>query len=123
MENVITRAFIDEITKIASANPGVLSRAMGKLRSAGSSIGKGLHKYEDHIEVGGLGVLAAPGIDSMVARHRANKAGLADAHGHISEENIDKFRLIKEKYHAPVDVGGLGVLAAPSLAKIVGGHK
>lgn len=90
-------AMRDEITKIA----GVLQT---------------LAKWENPIEVGGLGVLAAPNIDNMIARHRAREAlGLASGE-EVPEEAIEQKRLIKERFHDPIEAGGLGILAAPLIA-------
>lgn len=65
------------------------------------------------VEVAGLGALAAPAVDNMVAKLRARRAGEKNLEGH----ELDKYRLIKEKYHDPIEVGGLGVLAAPYIHK------
>ena len=101
----------------ASEHLPKMAGVLDKAKALGGKALHTLHKYEDPIEVAGLGVLAAPGIDSMVARHRALKAGLGDGDGHVSEHDTDKYRLIKERFHDPVDVGGLGVLTAPLVAK------
>jgi len=130
-------AFLDEFEKIArmmqwgehiahGLQPGAVVKAPGILESA-ASLGrgamKGLHSLEDPIEVGGLGILAAPSLDNMIARRRARKAGLADEHGEVSEANLDRYRLIKGKYHDPIEAGGLGLLAAPIIAKRLHGGK
>jgi hypothetical protein len=75
------------------------------------------------IEVGGLGVLAAPSVDNMVARYRARKElGLGSA-DHVPDEAIEKKRLIKERYHDAIEAGGLGALALPSIGHMVShGH-
>lgn len=114
MNHRIWTSFFDELEKISSAVPtGIIS----KLKSGGSAALKAIHHAEDPIEVAGLGALAAPNIDNMIARRRALKAGLGDTHGHVSDESMDKYRVIKEKYHDPIEAGGLGVLAAPLIAK------
>lgn len=61
------------------------------------------------VEVAGLGLLAAPAVDNMVAKFRARRAGANAKDDHA----VDKFRVIKERFHDPVELGGLGVLAAP----------
>lgn len=73
-------------------------------------VAKYLARLGGRNEVAGLGVLAAPSVDDMVARVRAHRAGA----GH---EKLDDYRLIKEKYHAPFEVAGLGMLAAPYIGK------
>ena len=112
-------AFFDELTKIAFL--GELGHDIGvagkELVGLGGKALSAMHRYEDPIEVGGLGLLAAPNIDNMIARHRARSAGLAGEHGHVPDEAVDKYRLIKEKYHDPLEAGGLGILAAPLIAK------
>jgi hypothetical protein len=94
-------AFFDELEMLASngtLGPLVKQAASGLERAA---------------ELGGLGILAVPQIDTMIARHRATKAGISNPTSH----DIEKRRLIKEKWHAPVDVAGLATLAAPYLRK------
>lgn len=61
-------------------------------------------------EVAGLGVLAAPSVDDVIARIRARRAG-------AEEGELDKFRMLKEKYHGPIEIAGLGMLAAPYIGK------
>jgi hypothetical protein len=100
---MVYRAMRDEIAKIA----GVFSKVPGL---------QTLAKLENPIEVGGLGILAAPNIDNMIAKHRARRAlGLARG-AEVPEEAIEQKRLIKERFHDPVEVGGLGILAAPLIA-------
>lgn len=110
---IVHEAFLSELSKIASVPP---------LPGNPSRFTKLLHHtshLEDPIEVAGLAALAAPAIDNLQARHRARKAGLADADGHVSEHDMDKFRGMSEGAHEAIDVGGLGVLAAPSLSKMI----
>ena len=63
-------------------------------------------------EVAGLGVLALPGLDTLQAKARARLAGDRSEHG------AEKRQLMGEGAHAALDVGGLGMLAAPALAKL-----
>lgn len=91
--------------------------ASAKFAGALRSFGEFLHHYENPIEVAGLGYLAAPNLDNMQAKFRARRAGAVDASGHIPEEEIEKRRFIKERFHDPVEATGLGILAAPLVAK------
>lgn len=68
---------------------------------------------DGRVELAGLGVLAAPSLDNMQAKFRAKRHGTAD---------VDKYRLIKDKYHDAVEAGGLGVLAAPYIKSKLTGH-
>lgn len=61
-------------------------------------------------EVAGLGVLAVPGLDTLQSKVRARLAGDKTEHG------AEKRRLLGEGAHAALDVGGLGMLAAPEFA-------
>lgn len=81
-----------------------------KIGGVGQRIAQSMANLGGRNEVAGLGVLAAPSIDDMIARVRARRAGA----GH---EDLEKYRLIKEKYHAPFEVAGLGMLAAPYVGK------
>jgi hypothetical protein len=89
---------------------GVFDAVKGGLRS----VGQHLHNHEDAYELAGLGALAVPGLDSMQAHLRAGPGA--------SEHQIAKKRLLGENAHAAIDVGGLGVLAAPIAAKKMLGH-
>jgi hypothetical protein len=101
LNNITWTAFHDELTKIAG-----LAHALAEPLS-------------HPIEVGGLGVLALPSIDNMVARHRARKElGLASGE-HVPEEAIEKKRFIKERFHDPIEAGGLGALALPSIGHML----
>lgn len=99
-----TSAMRDELVKIALA--GRLGKALDVISHA-----------EGPIEVGGLGILAAPSLDNMQARFRARRAGLVDEHGEPTHAGMESKRLISEKYHDPIEAGGLGILASPYLAK------
>lgn len=106
MNPITEAAFLDELEKIAAVpgSPGLLRRAGGWLSTAAHPI-----------EVAGLGALAAPSADNMLAKHRARKAGLVDEAGRPTEEGIESKRLIKEKWHDPIEVAGLASLALPSI--------
>jgi hypothetical protein len=118
MDPITKAALFDELQKIAAgpvaeyvekmAPRGIVSRASGML-----------HRLTDPVEVGGLGVLAAPSVDNMIAKHRARKAGLVDEMGRPTEEGVESKRLIKEKWHDPIEAGGLGLLALPSIGSMV----
>ena len=84
-----------------------------------SSAAQFIERHEDPLEIAGLGYLAAPNIDNMQAKFRARRAGVADAHGHIPEEEIEKRRFIKERFHDPMEAGGLAALALPNVSKMV----
>lgn len=89
-------AFLSEFEKLA-LNPGV------------KRVLSGIHHMAEPLDVAGLGVLAAPSVDNMIAKRRAARAGIKSP----TSEDLDKYRLIKDKYHDAMEVGGLGVLAAP----------
>lgn len=92
---LLQQAFIDELEKIA----GVLSSVGQAIKSPGA---------RDHLtEIGGLGVLAVPGLDTLQAHARARLAGDKTPHG------AEKRRLLGEGAHAALDVGGLGMLMGP----------
>lgn len=96
MSQMISACF-DELLKIAEHKHA--SEGVTRLGAAG--------------ELAGLGILAAPQVDKLWAKHRARKAGALDAHGEISEKNLEKFRHISPKHDTAMDVAGLGILAAP----------
>lgn len=75
-----------------------------------------LHSNEGLHEIGGLGVLAIPGLDTIQAHLRAR------AEGDTSPEAIEKKQLLGEGTHSALDVGGLGYLMAPVAAKKALGH-
>ena len=78
-------------------------------KSIGRRIGEHLHKYENPYEVGGLGLLAGIGADRVQAHARAGKGA--------TDEQIEHKQLMGETGHAAADVAGLGILAAPLIAK------
>ncbi len=82
-----------------------------KIGGVGKNVAKYLANLSGRNEVLGLGVLAAPSVDDMVARLRARRAGSTN------HDDLEKYRLIKDKYHAPFEVAGLGMLAAPYVGK------
>lgn len=94
----------------AEKKAGVLGAVGGGLRRFGQQ----LHAHEDEIELAGLGALAVPGVDSLQARFRAGAGA--------SKEEVAQKRLMSGDVHSAVDVGGLGVLAAPIVAKKLLGH-
>jgi len=77
-------------------------------------IAQHLHTHEDAYELGGLGLLGAIGLDRLQAHARAGRG----AHEH----DIEKRQLMGESGHAGLDTLGLGVLAAPIVAKKYLGH-
>lgn len=64
-------------------------------------------------EVAGLGVLAAPGLDTMQAHVRARMAG------DKTPEGAEKRQFMGEAGHAAADVGGLGILMHPELKHLL----
>lgn len=78
------------------------------------SIARHLHNNEDAYELAGLGTLGAIGLDRLQAHARAGRG--ADEHA------IEKKQLLGESGHAALDTAGLGVLAAPIVAKKMLGH-
>jgi len=95
-------ALFDELEKISG------------VKSFGMNLAKKISGLGGRNEVLGLGLLAAPSADNMIAKVRARRAGVK---GPISEHKLDKFRMIKEKYHDAAEVIGLGMLAAPYVGK------
>ncbi len=67
-------------------------------------------------EVAGLGVLAAPGLDTMQAHARARLAG------DKAPGAVEKRQFMGETGHAVADVGGLGILMHPELKHLLGKH-
>lgn len=96
-------SFIDEFQKIALA-PGFLGSVGNALKSPAIR--------EHGTELAGLGILAAPGLDTLQARARARLAGDKSPGG------AEKRQLMGETGHALADVGGLGVLMGPEIAKL-----
>lgn len=89
---------------------------MGKMGGALQRIGQHLHDKEGLHEVLGLGTLAVPGLDTIQAHTRAALSG------EKGPKAVEKRRMLSEPVHSALDVGGLGYLAAPTLAKKLTGH-
>jgi len=64
---------------------------------------------EHATELAGLGVLAVPGVDTLQAKMRSGD----------DPEHWKKKLLLGEDAHAAADVGGLGILAAPEVSKLL----
>lgn len=105
---------------IARKYPGLVTRSevpglKTKAKEAGvvGRLGKALRSPvgEHAAELGGLGVLAVPGLDELQARARAGRGA--------SQEAVEKKQLLGPAGHAAADVGGLGILAGPELGKLL----
>lgn len=93
-----------------------------KCASVTSSVGTFLGKHEDALDVAGLAGLAVPNVDSIQARYRARKA-LGVTSKDVPEDEVEKRRLIPGRFHAAVELAGLGTLSGHSIAKLRGfGH-
>jgi len=108
------RAMREEVTRIygVEKTAGVLDR-LSQFTNPGGHLGE--HAWE----LGGLGVLAVPGLDTLQAAARARMAGDA------SPEAVEHRQLLSEPAHAAADVGGLGILMVPeaiTLARKLRGH-
>lgn len=68
---------------------------------------------EHGTELAGLGVLTVPGLDTMQSRIRARMAG------DKTHDGAEKRRFLGEFGHAAADVGGLGILMAPEIGKLL----
>ena len=108
----VARKYPDMIKKVAivlppgsPSSPGFFGRMRGALSNP---------DVREHLtEIGGLGVLAVPGIDHLQARARASLAG------DDSPDAIEHRQLMGEGAHTALDVGGLGILAAPEIKKLM----
>lgn len=108
----VARKYPDMIKKVAialpagpAANPGLFGRLRGAISNP---------HVQDHLtEIGGLGVLAVPGVDHLQAQARASLAG------DDSPDAVEHRQLMGEGTHAALDVGGLGILAAPEVKKLM----
>lgn len=90
-----------------------LPQAVRALPGAAKSVALGANEAALHKnEIAGLGVLAIPGLDTLQASARARLAG-DKSHG-----AVEKRQLLGEGTHAALDVGGLGLLAAPAVAHL-----
>lgn len=89
---------------------GFIGAVKGGLQQAA----KHLHDHEDAYEIGGLGVLGAIGADRLQAHARAGIGA--------SNHAIENKQMLGETGHAALDTAGLGMLAAPLVAKKMLGH-
>ncbi len=90
-----------------------LPQAIRSLPGAAKNVALGANEAALHKnEIAGLGVLAVPGLDTLQASARARPAG-DKSHG-----AVEKRQLMGEGMHAALDVGGLGLLAAPAVAHL-----
>lgn len=84
----------------------------------GQTVGRAVGAVKAHplaaTEVGGLGVLAVPGLDTMQAHVRARLAGDKGPNA------VEKRQFMGEGGHAVADVAGLGILAHPELKHLLG---
>jgi hypothetical protein len=104
LESAKFAAFNDELSKMSFA-PALASRVGGLMRNP--------NVREHGTELAGLGVLALPGLDTLQASARARLAGDQGPHA------VEKRQLMGEAGHAAADVGGLGVLMGPEIAKLM----
>lgn len=89
-----------------------ISSAMGsKMAGALSQLARHFHHYEDPYELAGLGILGGIGADRIQAHLRAGSGA--------SEKDIEKKQLLGETGHAVADTAGLGVLALPTVSKML----
>lgn len=84
-----------EPKKVAGLKPGLLR-----------DMAKHLHKNEDMHEIAGLASLALPSVDSLQARLRTRDG-----------ESSSKKQFLPGAAHDAMEIGGLGYLAAPIVAK------
>jgi hypothetical protein len=94
---------------------GKSAGVMSMVRQAPGALAGVARKVNPHAatEIGGLGVLAVPGADTLQATARARLAG------DKSREGVEKRQLLGEGTHAALDVGGLGILAAPEMKHLL----
>lgn len=105
-------SLLERMSKNAGIVGGLMSTARA-LPGAAKTIATGATEAGMHKnEIAGLGVLAVPGLDTLQASVRARLAG---DKGH---DAVEKRHLLGEGAHAALDVGGLGMLAAPAIAKL-----
>jgi len=105
MNAVVYKSFVDELMKIKQAGEGLSAAgALGRALGPESAIGRHLAEHGHAYDLGGLGILALPPIDTL--QHQARK------------EHPDKW----EMAHAGLELGGLGTLAAPVAAQLLA-HK
>lgn len=90
-----------------------IPQAARALPAAAKGIALGANEAAMHKnEIAGLGVLAVPSLDTLQAKARARFAG------DRSEHAVEKRQLMGEGGHAALEVGGLGLLAAPAMAHL-----
>jgi len=113
--SVAASAFVSLLERMGKT-AAIVPRVMGAMRAlpgAAKNIALGATEAGMHKnEVAGLGVLAVPGLDTLQATARARLAG-DKGHG-----AVEKRQLLGEGAHAALDVGGLGLLAAPAAAHL-----
>jgi len=114
--SVTVPAFISLLERMGKS-AGIVQRGIGAVRalpSAAKSVALGATTAAEHKnEVAGLGVLAVPGLDTLQASARARFAG------DKSHNAVERRQLLGEGAHAALDVGGLGLLAAPAASKLL----
>lgn len=98
------KASVEKLRAVMKEKHPHLLEKKADLRSTLTSAGKHLVKHEDAHEIAGLASLALPSIDNMQARLRGG-----DEHS--------RKQLLPEMAHDAMEVGGLGYLAAPMIAK------
>lgn len=90
-----------------------IPQAARALPGAAKAIATGASEAAMHKnEIAGLGVLAVPALDTLQAKTRARFAGDRSEHG------AERRQLMGEGGHAALEVGGLGLLAAPAMAHL-----
>jgi hypothetical protein len=107
-----TAGLMDTVKGGLHSAGGLLPKATATVKGGLRGAAEHLHHHEDAYELGGLGVLGAIGGDRLQAHGRAHAAG------QTGEHNIEKRQLLGgETGHAALDTAGLGLLAAPLVAK------
>jgi len=103
--------------KIKARFPDMLGKeAANLLSSLGSKLAPLAGEAAGHkAELAGLGILAAPSVDSLQAHARAA------AGGDYSAEGVKKREILPHAVKPLSEVAGLGVLAAPSIAHLAKG--
>lgn len=96
-------AFFSELEKV-----GFMANTIGRI---GGAL-KNPAIREHGTELAGLGILAAPGLDTLQSRARARFAG------DKTPGAAERRQVMGETGHALADVGGLGVLMGPELMKL-----
>jgi hypothetical protein len=92
-----------------SVGPGGVAKIGGVLSALAHN-----EPLQHKMELAGLGVLAAPGLDTIQSNVRARMAH------DTSPDAAKKRQLMSGTGHAIADVGGLGVLMAPEIAHLRG---